>query len=56
MSQRSKKQSVVPESNVESKYRAVTNLTCDLVWVKDLLPELGFTLESPMRMYIVTNV
>jgi len=29
----------------------MTDLTCNFVWVKDLLLELGFTLESPLRMY-----
>jgi len=26
-------------------------LTCDVVWVKDLLSEHYFTLKSPMRLY-----
>jgi len=42
---------VVSRSSTELEYRVMTDLTCDLVWVKDLLSELGFILESPMRMY-----
>jgi len=42
---------MVSRSNAESEYRATTDLICNLVWVKDLLMELSFTLESPMRMY-----
>ena len=42
---------MVSQSSTEVEYRVMTNLTCDLVWVKDLLSELGFTLGSPIRMY-----
>ena len=29
----------------------MADLTSELVWIKDLLSEFSFTLESPMRLY-----
>ena len=51
VSWRGKKQNVVSRSSVESEYGAMSDLTRELVWVKDLASELGFTLESTMRLY-----
>jgi len=51
VSWKNKKLSVVSRFSVKSEYRAMTDLTCDLVWVKDLLSKLDFTLKSPMRIY-----
>ena len=43
----SKKQSVISRSSVKLEYHEMTDLTCDLVWVKDL-SKLDFTLKSPI--------
>jgi len=51
VSRNSKKQSVVSRSSAESEYRAIVNVTCELVWVTDLLTELGFAPECPMGLY-----
>jgi len=38
-------------SSTESEYRAMANVTCKLIWVKNLLNKLGFISEYPMRLY-----
>ena len=50
MSWKSKKQIVVARSSAESKYRAMAHTTCELVWVKHLLEELGFTPVTSMGL------
>ena len=35
-------------SNVETKYRAMTLATCKLIWLKQLLQELGFGKDEQM--------
>ena len=42
---------MLSRSSVESEYRVMANKTCELVWVRDLLTELDFTPECPMRLY-----
>jgi len=41
----------VRQSNAESKYYAIANVTCKLFWVRDLLIELGFAPECSMMLY-----
>jgi len=36
---------------MELEYHAMANVTRELVWVEDLLIELGFARECPMRIY-----
>ncbi|KAK6124927.1 hypothetical protein DH2020_041338 [Rehmannia glutinosa] len=43
----SKKQSVVGRSSTEAEYRALASVTTEVVWIKSLFVELGFTLKSP---------
>ncbi|GJW01382.1 uncharacterized mitochondrial protein-like protein [Tanacetum coccineum] len=60
---KSKKQNVVSRSSLEAEYRAMTQTTCELVWLRNLLGEIGFTKSKPMKMwcdnqttiYIATN-
>ena len=54
MSWKSKKQ-CASRSSVELEYHVMTTFTWDLVSVKDLLSELDFTLESPIRSYCVNQ-
>ncbi|GAV59353.1 LOW QUALITY PROTEIN: hypothetical protein CFOL_v3_02884, partial [Cephalotus follicularis] len=51
VSWKSKKQSVVTRSSVESEYRAMANVTCELMWTRQLLSELGFGDPSPMQLW-----
>ncbi len=50
VSWKSKKQTVVARSSAESEYRAMAYATCELVWLKHLLQELGFEHSSPMEL------
>nr|GEY99433.1 copia protein [Tanacetum cinerariifolium] len=60
---KSKKQNVMSRSSSDAKYRAMAQTTCELVWLRSLLDEIGFLQSKPMKMwrdnqaaiYIVTN-
>jgi len=41
VSWKSKKQTVVSRSSAESEYRAMANVTLEMVWIRDLLTEIG---------------
>ena len=36
--------------SAESKYKAMTNVTLELIWIKDLT-KISFSQECPMRLY-----
>jgi len=42
---------VVSRSNAESEYRAMANVTLKLIWIKDLLTEIGFSPVCHIRLY-----
>ncbi|GJX55622.1 retrovirus-related pol polyprotein from transposon TNT 1-94 [Tanacetum coccineum] len=42
VSWKSKKQNVVSRSSSEAEYRAIAQTTCELVWLRNLLGEIGF--------------
>ncbi|KAJ9548762.1 hypothetical protein OSB04_021305 [Centaurea solstitialis] len=48
---KSKKQNVVSRSSAESEYRAMAQTTCELIWLRNLLGELGFAQSKPMNLY-----
>lgn len=48
---KSKKQNVVARSSAEAEYRAMAKPTTELIWIKILLEELGFTISSPMKLW-----
>jgi hypothetical protein len=48
---RSKKQHVVARSSAEAKYRAMTSVACELIWLKGLLSDLGFSSSIPMTLF-----
>ena len=48
---KSEKQSVVSRFSAKSEYHAMTNVTCELAWVRELLTELGLSLECAVRLY-----
>jgi hypothetical protein len=51
ISWKSKKQSVVSRSSAESEYRSMTSLTCELVWLKQLLYDLQVPHLQPTLLY-----
>ena len=48
---KSKKQKVVSLSSVEVEYRAMMKGICELLWLKRLMGELGFSYEKPMKFF-----
>jgi Reverse transcriptase (RNA-dependent DNA polymerase)/gag-polypeptide of LTR copia-type/Integrase core domain/GAG-pre-integrase domain len=48
---RSKKQNVVARSSAEAEYRAMASTASELVWIKQLLHDMGFNYNKPMIMY-----
>ncbi|GKC76017.1 uncharacterized mitochondrial protein-like protein [Tanacetum coccineum] len=63
VSWKSKKQNVVSRSSSKAEYRAMAQMTYELVWLRNLLGEIGFPQSKPMKMwcdnqaaiYIATN-
>ncbi|GAV59104.1 hypothetical protein CFOL_v3_02637, partial [Cephalotus follicularis] len=58
VSWRSKKQTNVARSSAEAEYRAMAyeyramaNVTCELIWIRQLLSEFGFGDPSPMQLW-----
>ncbi|KAL0307734.1 UNVERIFIED_CONTAM: Retrovirus-related Pol polyprotein from transposon RE1 [Sesamum angustifolium] len=48
---RSKKQTTVARSSAEAKYRAMAHTTSEILWLKNLLKELGFMHDDPVPMH-----
>jgi hypothetical protein len=46
-----KKQSIVSRSSAEAEYRSMAVTTCELLWLKSLLRDLGIYHEKPMQLY-----
>ena len=51
VSWKSKKQSVVSRSNVESEYRAMTQSVCEFMWLHQLLMEVGIETLVPTKLW-----
>ncbi|KAL0342597.1 UNVERIFIED_CONTAM: Retrovirus-related Pol polyprotein from transposon RE1 [Sesamum calycinum] len=47
----SKKQTTVARSSVEAEYRAMAHTTSEILWLKNLLKELGFMYDDPVPMH-----
>ncbi|PRQ17544.1 putative RNA-directed DNA polymerase [Rosa chinensis] len=48
---KSKKQKVVARSSAEAEYRGMAHGVCELLWLRNLLHDLGFKLRSTMQLY-----
>ena len=48
---KSKKQTVVARSSAEAEYRAMAHTTCEVVWLRSFLEELGFRVQLPIPMH-----
>ncbi|XP_058099004.1 uncharacterized mitochondrial protein AtMg00810-like [Magnolia sinica] len=48
---KSKKQPVVAQSSAEAEYRAMAHATCELVWLRNLLEELGYPPSGPIPLH-----
>ena len=51
ISWKSKKQSVVSRSSAESEYRAMTESVCEIIWIHQLLMELGIETSVPIKLW-----
>ena len=51
MTWRSKKQSVVAKSSAEAEYRAMSSTTSELIWLRALVEDMGFKVETPMKLF-----
>ena len=51
VSWKSKKQHTVSRSSAESEYRAMADVTSEMIWVRRLLKELGVVSNDLMRLY-----
>nr|KYP50622.1 Copia protein [Cajanus cajan] len=56
ISWKSKKQNVVAQYNAEVEYRAMALITCEFVWIKQLIRELKFCEDHPMRLHCDNQV
>jgi hypothetical protein len=52
---KSKKQNVVARSSAEAEYRAMASTASELVWLKQLLRDMGIEFNQPMKMYCDNN-
>ncbi|KAA0065405.1 putative mitochondrial protein [Cucumis melo var. makuwa] len=51
-----KKQNVVSHSSVESEYRAMAQSVCEIVWIHQLLSEIGFSITVPAKLWCDNQV
>ena len=50
-----KKQNVVARSSAEAEYRAMASTASELIWIKQLLSDMGFKTQEPMKMFCDNN-
>ena len=48
---KSNKQSVVSRCSAQLEYHVMANITCELVWIRDLMVEFGFAPVCLVRLY-----
>jgi len=48
---KTKKQAVVSRSSAEAEYRAMAHGTCELIWIRSLLMELGFPVAESSALH-----
>ena len=51
ISWKSKKQAVVSRSSTEAKYHAMAQGTCEILWLRSLLSELGFPIADSSTLF-----
>lgn len=51
VSWKSKKQNVVSRSSAEAEYRAMTQSACEIVWICQLLTEIGLKISVPAKLW-----
>ena len=48
---KSKKQSAVSRSSTESKYRAMAQSVCEIMWIRQLLMKVGIETSVPAKLW-----
>jgi len=48
----SKKQSIVALFTCEAEYVAVTASACQSVWLSNIMTQIGFNLDVPIKIYV----
>ena len=48
---KSKKQNVVSRSSAESEYRAMAQSVCEILWIRQLLMEVGIETSVPTKLW-----
>ncbi|XP_031493242.1 uncharacterized mitochondrial protein AtMg00810-like [Nymphaea colorata] len=48
---KTKKQTIVSRSSAEAEYRSMALTTCELIWLKALLKDLGIVHKEPMTLF-----
>ena len=56
VSWKSKKQGVVSRSSAESEYRAMTQSVCEIMWLHQLLTEVGIMIVVPAKLWCDNQV
>ncbi|XP_042426160.1 uncharacterized mitochondrial protein AtMg00810-like [Zingiber officinale] len=51
ISWKSKKQDVISRSSIEAEYRAMATATCEIVWLRWLLADIGVFLQKPTALH-----
>ena len=47
---------MISRSSTEVEYRSMTQTTCEIIWLKSLLTELGILVHIPMPMHCDNQV
>ena len=53
---KSKKQKVVARSSVEAEFRGMAHGVCELLWIRNILRDLGIEYATPMNLYCDNKV
>jgi hypothetical protein len=48
---KSNKQKLVALSSAEAEFRGMTNELCEVLWIKRLFEELGYPIDTEIKMY-----
>lgn len=56
ISWKSKKQSVVARSSAEAEYRAMALTTCEVLWLLQLLKDIGVPHHGPTHLSVITKL
>ena len=48
---KSKKQKVVARSSIEPEFRGMAHGVCELLWIRNILRDLGIEYATPMNLY-----